>query len=202
MKKELPHYRIGSSYGGNQEWFRGFMMKIGGCAAETAIECCIYFDRSFSTKLCPFDVNKITKEDFISFGEIMKPYLTPRMSGINRLSLFTDGFSDYLKSKNSSVSFENFEGDRPYEAAERALVNQLDNNIPVPYLCLYHSDRRFKDYEWHWFLINGYEIKDGRLLVKAVTYSAWEWLDFYNLWHTGRENKGGMVLLSLDENNE
>ena len=43
MKKELEHFMIGASYGGNQEWFRSFMMRIGGCGAETACDSCLYF---------------------------------------------------------------------------------------------------------------------------------------------------------------
>ena len=35
MKRELEHFYIGYSYGGNQDWFRTFMMRIGGCGAET-----------------------------------------------------------------------------------------------------------------------------------------------------------------------
>ena len=33
MKRELDHFYIGRSYGGNQDWFRTFMMRLGGCAA-------------------------------------------------------------------------------------------------------------------------------------------------------------------------
>lgn len=43
MKRELKHFCIGSSYGGNQDWFPTFMMKIGGCGAETACDSSIYF---------------------------------------------------------------------------------------------------------------------------------------------------------------
>ena len=36
MRQELQHFHIGDSYGGNQDWFPTFMMRIGGCGAETA----------------------------------------------------------------------------------------------------------------------------------------------------------------------
>ena len=38
MRRELEHFRIGDSYGGNQDWFPTFMMRIGGCGAETACD--------------------------------------------------------------------------------------------------------------------------------------------------------------------
>ena len=36
---------------------------------------------------------------------------------------------------------------------------------------------------------------DDRIKVKAVTYSSYEWLDFEELWNTGYENRGAMVLI-------
>ena len=43
MRRELEHFMIGNSYGGNQDWFRTFMMRIGGCGAETACDSSLYF---------------------------------------------------------------------------------------------------------------------------------------------------------------
>ena len=56
------------------------------------------------------------------------------------------------------------------------------------------ADSRYKDYVWHWFLLNGYDDSAASFLVKAVTYSAFEWLDFGGLWDTGYRNRGGLVL--------
>lgn len=195
MKKELPHYRIDSSYGGNQEFFAGFSMKMGGCAAQTACECCIYLDKYFGTKLCPIDADKITKADYRVFGNIMKPYLHPRLSGVDRTQIFIDGFGAYLRDKGSSITLDSVEGGEDVNAAKAALISQIDKGLPVPYLCLNHNDRRFKEYEWHWFLINGYDDFDDTLKVKAVTYGSYEWLDFDALWNTGRSREGGFILL-------
>ena len=43
MRRELEHFMIGYSYGGNQDWFRTFMMRLGGCGAETACDSSLYF---------------------------------------------------------------------------------------------------------------------------------------------------------------
>ena len=43
MKRELEHFSIGASYGGNQDWFPTFMMRVGGCGAETACDSSVYF---------------------------------------------------------------------------------------------------------------------------------------------------------------
>lgn len=46
-------------------------------------------------------------------------------------------------------------------------------------------------------LLTGYEEKEGKFLVKAVTYGKSEWLDFEELWNSGHDEKGGMVLLTF-----
>lgn len=198
IKKELPHFNIGSSYGGNQEWFDGFMMRVGGCAAETACDLCIYLDLYMGTSLYPYDKNNISKSDYIKFGSVMKPYLHPRMSGIDKLPIYLDGFGQYLADRgNSHITLSGVQGTAGYSTAEKALISQLDGGIPVPFLLLKHTEPRFKDYEWHWFLLNGYIKSDTNLMVKAVTYSEYEWLDFYELWHTGMDNKGGMITVEI-----
>ncbi|CUX66345.1 hypothetical protein BN3590_03148 [Clostridium sp. C105KSO15] len=41
MKKELSYFRVGDSFGGNQDWFRDPMMHLGGCGAAAACDACI-----------------------------------------------------------------------------------------------------------------------------------------------------------------
>lgn len=195
MKKELPYFEIEGSYGGNQDWFASFMMRIGGCGAETACDTCIYLDLYKGANLYPFDKNNLTKADYVAFSEVMKPYLHPRMSGIYRLSMYLDGFGAYLQEQGSTLQLTGLEGTQSAEAAARAVIRQIDNGYPVPCLCLNHTDSRFKDYQWHWFILNGYEKTDEMLLVKAVTYSGYEWLPLEALWNTGKTPKGGIILI-------
>lgn len=172
-------------------------MRIGGCAAVTACESCIFLDKYFNIKLYPYDVNNITKSDYIKFSGIMKPYLRPRITGINKLNTYIDGFSAYLKDQDSTVTLNSVDGSADYNAAKSKLKAQLDKGIPVPYLNLYHKDKTFKDYEWHWFMINGYEELENAFMVKAVNYSSGQWLDFDSLWHTGYEKKGGFIIINI-----
>ncbi|MBQ7740878.1 MAG: hypothetical protein IJT65_06580 [Eubacterium sp.] len=197
MKKELDYFNIGYSYGGNQEWFNTFFMKIGGCAAETAIELCIYLDKYRNTKLCPFDADNITKKDYIRFGDIMKPYLHPRFQGIDTLSIYTEGFGKYLRDVKGSVKFDTVEGTEDYSKAEKMIIKSIDNALPVAFLMLNNKNRKYKDYFWHWFIINGYNKTDNDLLVKAVNYSTFEWLSLSELWNSGYERRGGIVSISL-----
>ena len=93
MKQILDYFMIDGEVGGNQDWFRNVVMHIGGCAAATACDCCIYFAKYKGKKnLYPFDAENLSKEDYIQFSMKMKPYLRPRMSGVNKLWMYTEGF--------------------------------------------------------------------------------------------------------------
>ena len=200
MKHELPHFQIGESYGGNQDWFPTFMMLIGGCGAETACDSSIYFalHRGLAG-IAPENAASITKDAYIRFAYEMKPYLSPRMSGIDRLDIYMEGYAQYLKDRGEThLTMKPLDGKEPYETAQAAVRSQIDQGYPIPTLILNHRSKALHDYVWHWFLINGYDDTNGSFLVKAVTYSKYEWLDFQQLWNTGHERRGGLVLYHLD----
>lgn len=199
MKRELEHFKIGNSYGGNQDWFRTFMMRLGGCGAETACDSSLYFAIHMGVEgIYPFDKENLSKDDYVDFAHMMEKYLWPRLSGINRLDIFVDGYTKYLNDRGvTCIGMDMLDGSEPYENAAAAIMKQIESGYPVPILNLNHKDKAFKDYEWHWFLINGYEQTDNTLFVKAVTYSGFQWLDFQKLWDTGFANKGGLILYRL-----
>ena len=200
MKHELKHFHIGNSYGGNQGWFPTFMMRIGGCGAETACDSSIYFalHRGLAG-IAPENAASITKDAYIRFAYEMKPYLSPRMSGIDRLDIYMEGYAQYLKDHGEThLTMKPLDGKEPYETAQAAVRSQIDQGYPIPTLILNHRSKALHDYVWHWFLINGYDDTNGSFLVKAVTYSKYEWLDFQQLWNTGHERRGGLVLYHLD----
>ena len=200
MKHELPHFQISDSYGGNQDWFPTFMMRIGGCGAETACDSSIYFalHRGLAG-IAPENAASITKDAYIRFAYEMKPYLSPRMSGIDRLDIYMEGYAQYLKDHGEThLTTKPLDGKEPYETAQAAVRSQIDQGYPIPTLILNHRSKALNDYVWHWFLINGYDDTEGSFLVKAVTYSKYEWLDFQQLWNTGHERRGGLVLYHLD----
>ena len=200
MKLELPHFTIGTSYGGNQDWFRTFMMCIGGCGAETACDSSLYFALHRGlTDLYPFDLSALSKDQYVDFAHVMEPYLHPRWSGIDRLDIFIDGYGRYLHDRgNERLQMTAFDGSEPYEAAERFIKEQIRGGYPIPTLVLNHRNRTMKSYVWHWFLINGFEETPDTLLVKAVTYSKYEWLDLKALWNTGHERRGGLIRFKLE----
>ena len=199
MKRELEHFFIGASYGGNQDWFPTFMMRVGGCGAETACDSSIYFalHRGLSG-IAPENCAMLTKQEYIDFAYEMKPYLSPRMSGIDRLDIYIDGYAQFLQDRGETrLTMEPLDGHAPFDIAKQAVKQQIDAGLPIPTLILRHRDKAFEDYVWHWFLLNGYDERENGFFVKAVTYSEFEWLDFEKLWNTGYDQRGGLVLYHL-----
>lgn len=199
MKRELEHFYIGNSYGGNQDWFRSFMMRLGGCGAETACDSTVYFalHRGFRN-LYPFDISHLNRKEYVDFAHMMEKYLWPRMSGIDRLDIFVNGYGKFLADAGEDrIKMDMLDGNKPYEEAAYAIIKQIEAGIPVPILILNHKNREYRDYNWHWFLINGYEETVTGLKIKAVTYSEYKWLDFRRLWETGFERRGGLILFRI-----
>ncbi len=198
MKKELDYFTIGSSYGGQQDWYPEYMLRIGGCALTTACDCSIYFKKHLSRdELCPLETDDITKEEYIRFALTMKPYLRPRMGGIDRLSLYREGYGNYLSDVGCrTITMAELEGHRSVDEAEQTVIGQIEAKMPVPYLMLHHKNRALRDYDWHWFLLTGFDERDDGLYVKTVTYGEWHWLRLRDLWETGYRRKGGMILFA------
>lgn len=199
IKKELDHFMIGDSYGGNQRWMRDPWMHIGGCAALTTCDAFIYMMLYQGRKqLYPFSRSVcITKKQYRKFAMMMKPYLQPRETGIKDIDTYIEGVRIYLEDSDvSDIELAGVEGSEEYERAAERIVASIDDEMPVPYLMLKNQHKEMKFFEWHWFLLNGYELREGELYVKAATYGKAHWINFRNLWDTGHDEKGGFVLFS------
>ena len=174
------------------------MMRIGGCGAETACDSSLYFALHKGIEgIYPFDTASLTKEDYIDFAHMMEKYLWPRMTGIHKLSTYIEGYSKYLGDRGiDKIHMTEFSGSEPYDKAVETLIKQIDEGYPVPMLILNHKERSLKDYVWHWFIINGYDLDEesGAMKVKVVNYSWYTWFDFHTMWDTGHDHKGGMIL--------
>lgn len=196
MKKELNYFHIGNSYGGNQDWFHNYMMKLGGCGAATACDSCIYFAWNHMKKnVYPYDLEELDKEEYERFAMKMRPYLKPRWSGIDKLSIYVEGMQRYLLDMgNGDVSLSEFAGDEPIETAIEVVKQQINQELPVPFLLLSHKNIELKDFHWHWFLLVGYQETEDDLYVKAATYGEAVWLSLRDMWDTGYQKKGGMIL--------
>lgn len=204
MKKVLDYFTIDGEFGGNQDWFTNLVMRIGGCGAATACDSCIYLGLKKDMKeLYPFDIQHLTRDDYKRFSQVMKPYIRPRAGGVKKLAWYIDGFQRYIDDVNKqmdcdlNIRMQEFAGAHTYEEAAEVIQKQIDKGYPIPYLMLRHKDRKFKDFIWHWFLLVGYEEKDDGLNVVAATYGEATRICLRELWDTGHDEKGGIVVYSV-----
>ena len=202
VRKELPHFYIGNSLGGQQEWYSritDFGMNVGGCAAITACDCSIYFEKYFNLHgLYPFDLQNISREDYLRFGKVMEPYLYPRWSGVDKLEIYLDGYGRFLSDRGiKNLKMSGWSGDSDYSDSFKVICAQIDAGYPIPCLLLKHQVPSLQDYVWHWFILNGYEVRDGKYFVKAVSYGIGRWINFLTLWDTGYRRKGGLILFEI-----
>lgn len=197
MKKELDYFKIEDSFGGNQDWFRDPMMHLGGCGAAAACDVCINTAlHDNKIHLYPFDIQRLNKEEYIKFSMKMKPYLSPRIKGIDTLEIFIDGFYDYLRDAgDKEIRLEGCHGEVSAAEAAKNVISQINKGMPIPFLLLKHKNAKFKDLVWHWFMLVGYEEFEDELCVKIATYGGYRWLSFHELWETGFKRKGGMILI-------
>jgi len=199
-KKELAYFQIGSSFGGNQRWMTDPWMHIGGCAALTSCDAliCLALQKN-RPELYPYDLVHMTKKDYKKFAMSMKLYLRPRNSGIKDLDTYIEGFRNYLEDVEvTDIQMRGLSGHEDPAEAKAAICAQIDAGIPVPYLMLKHQDKQFDFFDWHWFLIIGYEQRGDACYIKAATYGEPHWLPLERLWDTGQEEKGGIVLLEMN----
>lgn len=198
---ELQLFKIDSCIGGNQDWFTDYWMNRGGCGAVTACDMCLYFALFFGeAKLYPFSLDKLSKDDYIEFSSIMKPYLSPRIHGINRLEIFIDGFNKYLAGRGEkNLKMSGLYADCSFEKYRKAIKNQLDKKMPVPYLNLRHKNPQLRDYVWHWFWLAGYQEFRHAFMVKIITYGRPHWVSLNQLWDSGYKKNGGIILLELQK---
>lgn len=188
--------------GGQQEWYSritDFGMNVGGCAAITACDCAIYFEKYLGVRgLYPFDLDKITREDYLKFGKIMEPYLYPRWSGVDKLEIYLDGFGRFVSDRGvKNIKMSGWSGENSISETQKVITSQVDSEFPIPCLTLNHKEATFQDYVWHWFILNGYKTQGAEFLVKAVSYGIGKWFNFKMLWETGYERKGGLILFGF-----
>ena len=198
----LNYFWIDSFFGGNQDCFKDPMMKVGGCAAAAACDTCIELQLHNGMKgLCTEEPEGMTMETYRIFADQMKPYLRPRAGGISRLSIYREGFGQYLQDRGiDSLQMKELPGTADLKEAEAAVKSQIDAGFPVPFLLLKHKSDYMKEYVWHWFMLVGYAQTEESFFVKTATFGEAHWLSLTELWNTGYEERGGMILYEEERN--
>ena len=110
----------------------------------------------------PGAVLGIDRDTYIRFTEVMKPYLHPRWSGIDKLYLFSEGLARYYEEHGvTDMEMEEFDGGNELPEAIERVKQQINAGYPIPCLILNHRNPAMEDYIWHWFLLVGYQTDEA-----------------------------------------
>ncbi len=192
----IDYFKVGNVSGGNQDWFTDWWMHLGGCGAIAAGDLCIMLAKNHGFKeLVPFSTEHITRASYVDLGMKMKPYIRPRMGGVSKLSIFTDGLEKFINDRGYNVEFDTCPGELSSEEGREFLKKHLNQNMPVACLVLRHQNPAYEDIFWHWFMITGYEEKNGEMTITYHTYGGKYKIDFDSMWNTGFRKKGGLVAI-------
>ena len=131
-------------------------------------------------------LSKYTKEEITAESTLVNDLGLSSFDIVSIVTAFEDEFD---------IEIREFSGTMEIEKAVQEIRRQIDNGIVIPYLLLKHKNSNFKFLIWHWFLIVGYEEIDKDFYVKVATYGKFHWLSFQELWATGYNKKGGMIIL-------
>ena len=200
MRRELGYFTVDGDVGFDQERFEDSWLKRGGCGTVTACDLCICLAKYHGlTGLYAKDTEEISEEEYVSFAVQMRKFLGPRPMGIWKTEMFTEGFNAYMESIGyQPLVLRDFSGKGDVEEAVELVRKQINQGYPVPYLMLRHLNvEKYKDFIWHWFLVVGYEKNEQGMWIDVATYGEKVRLDLMELWKTGCEEKGGIVIYEL-----
>ena len=117
--------------------------------------------------------------------------------------MFIEVFRRYLADRGkSALRCVDLTAAKDAEKAAAVIKMQIDRGLPVPYLMLRHQNPEYKDFVWHWFLCYGYEETEHSFRIDVATYGESAVLDLADLWNTGCEEKGGLILFERRDQKE
>lgn len=198
MERELDFPRIdGRYYGGDQNWYRHWLMRLGGCSTTTACEACICLARQRSDMgvLYPGNPAEISMEDFRNFAETMFDYVHPGIGGLTDLGRYAAMLRSYAASCGADVAVDTLGGEADPGQAAAFIRSAVDSGRPVAFLLLQHRDPSFGDFSWHWFSVTGYREAPDGFDILAANLGERHVLPLRPLWQSGFAWKGGLASL-------
>ncbi|WP_320127478.1 hypothetical protein [uncultured Sphaerochaeta sp.] len=186
----------GVLYGCNQLWYPSYWQRLSGCGPSTASNLVLYFQRKGIIKE---RVPVTDKTSFIGLMEQIWQFITPAAGGVHLLSQFYLGFSHYLESIGSSLSYKALEIPKKKELRPTLeqvvgfIEDALAQDSPVAFLNLSRGTLKNLD-EWHWVTIVGLRKEEASLRWFATIYDAnktWE-IDI-SQWYETNKRGGGLI---------
>lgn len=198
MKKELQCPVIYKNqkmvgYGGNQEWFLGEFQRKAGCGSVTGSNiAAIYAGMNEDMKgLYNPENNFYSYEEYLKLMETMYGYMKPGFMGYPLIGRFAKDFVKYAKDCGISLASRQMFLPKEKEKALHFICQGIDQNHPIAFLILRHPAKEFREDNWHWVTITGYNGEKKKIIWSNCGER--EEIDWNMLFDSSKKYYVGMV---------
>ncbi|MDP2814898.1 MAG: hypothetical protein Q8S15_05755 [Erysipelotrichaceae bacterium] len=185
-------------YGCDQDWYTTKWQQLSGCGPTVATNMVIYIlKKQFTTRL-----------EYVQLMRDVRKYVTPKIGGVNRTSIYYRGLSRYFSNSDWSMDFRYLnvpkKSQRPSFDQITVFINYaLEHDSPIAFLNLHNG--KVKNLEaWHWTLIieSHLDNENDHTMVTILDNGEKKTIDL-KLWYESTNNDGGFVYFEnvlLNEN--
>ncbi|MDF2609684.1 MAG: hypothetical protein K0R92_1158 [Lachnospiraceae bacterium] len=169
----IYHNDIKIGYGGNQDWFQGKWQRKAGCGSTSGTNIVAYYAANIQTMKHIYKGNteSFNQAEFVNAMEEMYGYMTPGPFGFPYVKKFADQFVIFCKDRGITLRPHILEKYKTKEEAFDFVKNNIDKQIPIALLILFHRAPELREDNWHWVTITGYEQENDVRELSSVIMS-------------------------------
>lgn len=149
------------AYGGDQEWFPGTFQRRAGCGSVTGTNIAVC-EGLYQEELK--DSEAVPHEIYLNLMENMYSYMTPGFMGYPLIGKFKKDFLNFAASKGKKLKAKSIFLPKGHETCLSFIKDGLYNGHPVALLIWRHSRKEFREDNWHWVTITGYDEEKNILI--------------------------------------
>ena len=157
MELKCPKiYRDGKylAYGGNPEWFPGTFQRRAGCGSVTGTNIAVC-EGLFSEEV--ENSESIPHESYLELMEGMYQYMTPGFMGYPLIGKFKKDFLSFASDRGKKLKARSMFLPRNRQDCLDFIKEGLYHGHPTALLIWRHSRKEFREDNWHWVTITGYD---------------------------------------------
>lgn len=160
-------------YGGNQDWFPGKWQRKAGCGSTSGANIAAYYAANCNDMVNIYtgDITHFDQNEYIKEMEEMYKYMTPGPFGYPYVSKFAEQFVLFCKERGISLTSHIYEKFKSTEGAYEFVKENIQKEIPIALLILFHRAPELKEDNWHWITITGYEEDENGLETSSIILS-------------------------------
>ena len=207
MKYELKHPNLltitdktknKTYYGPDQAWFTDKWRTKAGCGPTSAALVTAYLAFTRPHLRALYAPSEMAQDDFISHMDDLFEFVTPGLMGLNKISLFTKGVTDFASSRNIRLISHKLDVEKVLLGKREAtpliadfVADGLSSDCPISFLAL-SNGKENKLQNWHWITITSAEIDNTEVIVHASD-EGHEIVFDLQLWYRTTSLSGGLV---------